>query len=123
MVRRGPASCDTLADRDGDPTDSRVALTQIRDALAYVTLVGNSRDAATFGRAIAAPTDRTQFAKAKRKPPTRGVGPRPSAPSSRTPEHDNIDLLTACIAASDPADGGGRTYPASAIARESLTVF
>jgi DNA helicase-2/ATP-dependent DNA helicase PcrA len=95
---------------------------EIRDALAYVALVSNSRDAAAFTRAIAAPTDRTQFARARVRPPTRGVGPATQrAVIHHAREHD-VDLLTACTAA-EGTPGGGRPYAASAIARESLTLF
>ncbi len=47
---------------------------EVRDALAYVALVANPHDAAAFRRAVGAPTDRRQFAKAERRAPSRGVG-------------------------------------------------
>ena len=95
---------------------------EVLDALAYVALVCNPCDALAFRRAVSAPSDRRQFAKAKHSAPSRGVGTATQRAVIEYARDAQVDLIEACAAA------GRRTlgtfpYAASPTARKSLTLF
>lgn len=95
---------------------------EILDALAYVGLVCNPHDAAAFRRAVGAPSDRRQFARARRKAPSRGVGPVAQRAIIQVARDAGLDLIEACAAAGERSAG---RYPfgASSSARASLRMF
>jgi DNA helicase-2/ATP-dependent DNA helicase PcrA len=95
---------------------------EVLDALAYVALVCNPSDALALRRAVGAPSDRRQFAKAKRIAPSRGVGAATQRAVIEYARDAQVDLLHACAAAARQMAG---TYPytASPTARQSLALF
>ncbi|MDQ3678192.1 MAG: ATP-dependent helicase [Actinomycetota bacterium] len=95
---------------------------EVLDALAYVALVANPYDGAAFRRAVAAPSDRTQFAKAKRRAPSRGVGAVTQRAIIQHARDAGTDLIDACAAAVE-LTGGSHPYVATSAAREALVSF
>ena len=95
---------------------------EVLDALAYVTLVSNPYDTVAFRRAVSAPSDRRQFAKAKHPALSRGVGDVTAQAVIRYARSAEIDLLEACATAGErrAADHG---LVASPVARASLALF
>lgn len=95
---------------------------EVLDALAYVALVANPHDGAAFRRAISAPSDRRQFARAKRQAPTRGVG---AATQRRVIAHARevgLDLIEVSATAGEWSAAGDRAGVGS-VARASLVLF
>lgn len=95
---------------------------EVRDALAYVALVANPHDSVAFRRAVGAPTDRTQFAKAGRRAPSRGVGPVTQHCVVEHARRASIDLIAACATVAQWSARGG-TSSTSPVARAALAVF
>jgi DNA helicase-2/ATP-dependent DNA helicase PcrA len=95
---------------------------EVRDALAYVALVANPHDGVAFRRAVGAPTDRRQFAKAGRRAPSRGVGPATQHSVVEHARRANIDIIEACATAGEWL-AGGVDRSASPSARAALAIF
>jgi len=95
---------------------------EVLDALAYVALVANPHDALAFRRAVSAPSDRRQFAKAKRRAPSRGVGPATQRAVIQYAREAQVDLIEACATAGE-VPGGRCVHGFSPTARASLALF
>jgi DNA helicase-2/ATP-dependent DNA helicase PcrA len=74
---------------------------EIKDAIAYLTLVANPYDAEMFERAVRAPADRRPFIKGSVTTPSRGIGDAGTAGIIALAQADGIDLIRASLRCSE----------------------
>src|SRR5207249_72764 len=66
---------------------------EVKDALAYISLACNPHDRAAFCRAVGAPTERDQFTRARVKAPTGGAGIATQNAVIEYARRQDIDLI------------------------------